>query len=242
MFEPPVVKGSANLCLEFAAHSEESDCGETLILDQLSDEESAESAVNFCHVVLKKRGTTDEIVGLSRFARRYPDTIDRANARVGRLRRRESRMMNTLRQQDAELTELRLDKEAYEEKYKEAKRKLRLEKAARADEVTELKVKLLRREEKLKHSEKIIETLRGQIGNAAAEFRSKFPGRHITTDRRRRASNSSCEALAGSVIDSSFLNASCSTTSSSSAAPTSDEASITAVAGTPPPTLENKNE
>ena len=158
------------------------------------------------------------------------------------------RLESALRRQDSELARLEHEKEqalqrvaaleGCDKLYKETKRKLQLERAAHeetekryTEENRQLKRKVERRGDKLKHSEVVIATLRGQIGNAAAEFRSKFPGRQITWDRRRAATSSSCEALVGSDLSASISDKYRSTSSSSSAAPSSDEASVTANAG-----------
>ena len=218
-------------------------------MDQLSDDESSDTAVHFYHKVLKKPATTAEIVGLSRYIRNFPDTIDRANAKVEKLRVRERRMVRTMSRLDDEIQQLRDEDEAleqveslqsYQQKFRDMRRKLKLKKEAYegseqlySEKLRELRAKLIKRDEQLRHSETVIATLRGQIGNAAAEFRSRFPGRNMY------ATNSSCEAQRGS-SESSSLNTSSSSTSTS-AAPTSDEASITAVAGSPPPSLDTKS-
>ena len=219
-------------------------------MDQLSSDESSDTAVHFYHKVLKKPATTAEIVGLSRYIRNFPDTIDRANAKVEKLRVRERRMVRTMSRLDDEIQQLRDEKDealekveslqSYQQKYSDMRRKLKLEKEAYegseqlySEKLRELRAKLIKRDEQLRHSETVIATLCRQIGNAAAEFRSKFPGRNMY------ATNSSCEAQRSS-SESSSLNTSSSSTSTS-AAPTSDEASITAVAGSPPPSLDTKS-
>ena len=61
---------------------------EPLKADELSDKESAAVATDFYTINLKKVGSAREIVGTSRFARQFPDTIERATARMLKERRR----------------------------------------------------------------------------------------------------------------------------------------------------------
>ena len=243
----------------------ETDCdwgdADTLILDKLSDSESADTAVDFHHIVLKRPATTDEIVDLSRYIRQHPNTIDRANARVERLRIRETRYVRSLDRQSQELRELKEEKaealqqvakmQDFADKYKDAKRKLKVERDASetmeelySKKMGELRAKLWRREEELKHKEETIASLRRQIGNAGTEFGNKFPGRQISIKNMKRkgnVTNSSCEAVRGSTTGSTSTESSLSESSSSSV-PSSDVASITAVRGSPVPSRKNKDE
>ena len=57
-------------------------------LVDLSDIESAEVAMGFYTNVLKKPGTTEQIVKMSRFARAFPNTIDRATTNLLKERKR----------------------------------------------------------------------------------------------------------------------------------------------------------
>ena len=59
------------------------------MLEELSDSESANTVVEFYSKVLQKPGTKAEIDGLSRLARRFPDTIDRAYSNIRRQDRQE---------------------------------------------------------------------------------------------------------------------------------------------------------
>ena len=61
---------------------------ETLILSQLSDSESADTAIEFCDVALRRPGTTEEVVSLSRFVRRFPGIIDQVTANVSKLKQK----------------------------------------------------------------------------------------------------------------------------------------------------------
>ena len=61
---------------------------EKLNAEDLSDTESAEAAMGFYTIVLKKPGTTKQIVVMSRFAREFPNTIDKATTNLLKERKR----------------------------------------------------------------------------------------------------------------------------------------------------------
>jgi len=80
---------------------------ETLILDELSDDESADTAIEFYDVALRRPGTTREVKGLSQFARSHPGIVDQVTANVDRLRIDRKEKKAVIKNQDKEIDKLR---------------------------------------------------------------------------------------------------------------------------------------
>ena len=80
---------------------------ETIILDELSDEESSDSAIEFCHQALRRPGTTAEVAGLSQFIRKYPGIIDRVTWNASKTRREKKEWVDAYQAQRRALKKLK---------------------------------------------------------------------------------------------------------------------------------------
>ena len=92
---------------------------DTVILDELSDDASADTAFKFVHEVVKKPGTTNEVSSVSRLVRQCPDLIQRATSnmareklKVSRERIKVTRNLARLRDAETKYREIKSENEA----------------------------------------------------------------------------------------------------------------------------------